>query len=73
MAGSPWNKEWCKGVLNQIRISKATLAFEKGVQEISIGELEAGLVLEKLLIYKEGAELPESYLGPPMSFYVKRR
>ncbi|MDR2922206.1 MAG: glycosyl hydrolase 115 family protein [Treponema sp.] len=65
MAGSPSDQRWCGGVLNQIRISKISLAFEKGVREISIGALEAALVLEKLLIYKEGRGPLESYLGPP--------
>jgi hypothetical protein len=71
MAGSPSDKRWCEGVLNQIRVSKIPLVFERGVQEISIGALEAALVLEKLLIYKEGREPLESYLGPPMSFCVR--
>jgi hypothetical protein len=70
MAGSPSDKEWCKGVLDQIRVSKISLAFEKGVREIALGALEAGLVLEKLLIYKEGREPLESYLGPPVSSYI---
>jgi hypothetical protein len=67
MAGSPSDKRWCYGVLNQIRIIKIPLTLEKGVQKISIGALEAALVLEKILIYKEGREPLESYLGPPGS------
>jgi hypothetical protein len=67
MAGSPSDKRWCDGVLNQIRVSKISLTFEKGVQEIAIGALNAALVLEKVLIYKEGREPLESYLGPPAS------
>jgi hypothetical protein len=66
-AGSPSDKRWCDGVLGNIRISKISLTLEKGVQEISIGALEAALVLEKVLIYKEGREPLESYLGPPSS------
>jgi hypothetical protein len=57
-------------VLDNIRISKTTLEFEQGVQKITIGALEAGLVLEKLLIYKKGSEPEKSYLGPPESYYV---
>jgi len=73
MAGSPSDKRWCDGVLNQIRISKASLAFEKGVREITIGALEAGLVLERVLIYRDGMAPLESYLGPPESFYVPQK
>jgi hypothetical protein len=70
MAGSPSDERWCDGVLNQIRVSKIPLTFEKGVQEIAIGALEAGLVLEKMLIYHDGREPLESYLGSPVSFCV---
>jgi len=67
MAGNPSDPRWCDGVLNNIRVSKIPLILEEGVQEISIGALEAALVLEKVLIYKEGREPLESYLGPPSS------
>jgi len=69
-AGSPSDKRWCEGVLNQIRVCKTLLSFEKGVREISIGALEAGLVLERVLIYAEGKAPLDSYLGPPESFHV---
>ena len=69
-AGSPSDKRWCEGVLDQIRVCKASLTFDKGVREISIGALEAGLVLERVLIYIEGKEPFESYLGPPESFFT---
>jgi len=67
MAGSPSDQRWCDGVLNNIRVSKIPLTLEDGVREISIGALEAALVLEKVLIYKEGREPLASYLGPPAS------
>jgi hypothetical protein len=67
-AGSPSDGRWCVGVLDQIRVCKAPLTFEKGVREISIGALEAGLVLERVLIYADGKAPLESYLGPPESF-----
>jgi len=77
-AGSPSDSKWCQGVLDNIRINMASFTFEKGVQEISVGVMEAGLVLERILIYKinpvvlRGKTEPLiSYLGPPESFYVK--
>jgi hypothetical protein len=66
MAGSPSDKRWCEGVLNNIRIIKIPLTLEEGVREISISALEPGLVLEKVLIYREGREPLPSYLGPPI-------
>jgi hypothetical protein len=70
MAGSFSDKRWSCGVLDQIRVCKASLTFEKGVREITIGALEAALVLERVLIYRDGRPPLESYLGPPESFYL---
>jgi len=69
-AGSPGDKDWCRGVLDNIRISKAYLTLEKGIQEISISALEAGLILERILIYRKEDSLLKSYLGPRESFFV---
>jgi len=68
-AGNPYNVKWSEGVLNNIRVNNAVLTLGKGVQEISICALEAGLILEKILIYKKGKEPLMSYLGPPESVY----
>ncbi|MCL2214121.1 MAG: glycosyl hydrolase 115 family protein [Treponema sp.] len=70
-AGDPHYNEWCQGVLDNIRISKAVFKFAKGVQEISIGAIDAGLILERILVYGKGREPLKSYLGPPESFCVK--
>jgi hypothetical protein len=70
-AGNSWDPSWCRGVLDNIRISNISFTFEKGVRELSIGALEAGLVLERILIYKKGNTLLKSYLGPPESYFVK--
>jgi len=70
-AGDPHYDNWCRGVLDNIRKSKTSLKFEKGVRELSIGAVEAGLILERILIYRQGMEPLESYLGPPESFYVR--
>jgi len=73
MAGSNSDRRWCDGVLDQIRVCGTTLALEKGTREISIGALEAGLVLERVLVYKDGNAPLESYLGPLESFFVKNK
>jgi hypothetical protein len=68
-AGSPSDARWCQGVLNNIRVTKAAFKFEKGVREITIGALEAGLVLERIVIYMKNNPPLKSYLGPLESFY----
>ena len=62
---------WSTGVLDNIRKNVATLNFEIGVQEITIGALEAGLILEKVLIYQNCNAPKASYLGPKASYIHK--
>jgi len=68
--GDHTDKVWAKGVLDNIRVSEADFSFDKGIQTITISALEAGLVLERILIYRPENKPMLSYLGPPESFYV---
>ncbi|MCL2722162.1 MAG: glycosyl hydrolase 115 family protein [Treponema sp.] len=70
-SGNPSDKRWCKGVLDNIRISKTKLNFKKGINEIYVGAMEAGLILERILIYKSENLPLKSYLGPQESFFTK--
>lgn len=63
-----WN--WCCGVLNQIRKTTVSMNFAKGEQQLTIGAMEAGVVLECIRIYKNGTSLKESYLGPEETYQV---
>ena len=69
-AGDPGDQKWCRGILDNIRKTSCELTFDSGVQDISIQPLEAGLIIERILIYKRDSTLPESYLGPIESFYT---
>ncbi len=71
--GDYWDGRWCAAALDQQHRTCVALEFGEGVQELALGALEAGTVIEKILIYKEGTCVPASYLGPQESFYVKRR
>jgi hypothetical protein len=68
-AGSPGDEKWCLGVLDNIRKSKAQIKFDEGVREITIGALEAGFILERVLIYKNDKPPVDSYLGAQESYY----
>ncbi|MDD6402222.1 MAG: glycosyl hydrolase 115 family protein [Lachnospiraceae bacterium] len=69
--GSNRDKEWCRGALDQIRVTKDTFSFEKGLTSITIGAMEAGLVLERIVIYPVDKPIKKSYLGPKESYFVK--
>ena len=66
-AGESSDERWSKGVLDQERRCSIMLPFEKGVQELTLGALEAGVVLERILIHKSTLTLPDSYMGPKES------
>lgn len=66
-AGDSGDARWSRGVLDQERRCSIILPFEKGVQELTVGALEPGVVLERLLIHKETLVIPDSYLGPEES------
>jgi len=66
-AGDHRDERWCRGVLDQIRVASLELYFEEGVQELTLGALEAGAILERIRIYDTEKRLPASYLGPELS------
>lgn len=71
-AGDCGDARWTKGVLEQERTAWTRMYFEKGVQELWIGALEAGVVPERIYVCSPGASLLESYLGPEESFWVAK-
>lgn len=58
-------KCWGIGVLNNCHFGITQHELQAGVNEITIYGVEAGLALQKLVLYK--GDLPESYLGPDES------
>lgn len=70
-AGDPENEEWSRGVIEQMHRSIVPVALQKGVNELKIYAIDAGVVLEKLLIYKEEKQRKKSCLGPVESYYKK--
>lgn len=70
-AGDNGDAKWCAGALNQEHRTGVTLFLEEGVQELVIGALEAGTVLEKILVYRKGVSVPPSYFGPEETIMSK--
>ncbi|MCR5797571.1 MAG: glycosyl hydrolase 115 family protein [Eubacterium sp.] len=58
-------KCWGAGVLNNAHFAVTKHKFEAGVNKVTVYGMEAGLGLQKMIIYKD--DLPESYLGPDES------
>lgn len=69
-AGESQDICWSRGVLDQIHVAEAVFFFEEGVQELTVGAMEAGTVLERIRIRPADQILPESYLGPEESWHT---
>ena len=70
-AGDHRDEDWCRGVLDQIRIAAVPFELASGIHRLTVGAMEAGVVLERIRIYPADRKLPESYLGPEETFYSR--
>lgn len=59
---------WSQAVTNNVHTTTSTHYLKAGTHTIRIYGLDAGLVLQKLVLSRDG--LPTSYLGPVESYYV---
>lgn len=67
-AGSYINNIWCDAVLENIHITTTVHKLSKGIHTLRFYGLDAGLVLQKLVLSK--GKLPYSYFGPEESYYI---
>ncbi len=67
----PWvSPDWAEGVLSQIHKAVASICLKQGENTISIKAMDPAVVLQKIVIAKDGVLLPDSYLGPKESYRV---
>ncbi len=66
-AGDPREPRWCAAVTDHIRKVPVEIACEAGVQTLEIGAVDPGLILERIVIYPKGMQIPQSYLGAEAS------
>ena len=71
-AGENSDSKWCTGVLVQERRIGTMVQLESGINTLGIGALEAGAVLERVVLYKKGIKKPENYFGPNDSYVVAK-
>ena len=69
IAGDYNNDPWCMGVLDNIHIMTTAHKLAKGLHVLRFHGLDAGLVMQKLVLSKD--PLPASYFGPEESYYKK--
>lgn len=63
-------EEWASGVLDHARRVTTEVTLKKGENEIFVYAGEPGVIIEKLILYPVGNQIPKSYLGPEESYFV---
>ena len=61
--GEPGCIPWEQGVLNQEHVGSTEISLKKGLNKITVFAREAGMVLERLVVYPKDIERAVSYLG----------
>ena len=68
VAGDCYEGQWCHAVEINAHICESALALSEGLHRLRFYGVDAGVVLQKLVVYRE--DLPVSYLGPAESDMV---
>lgn len=69
-AGESSDFRWALGVLNQERKVSVPVYLQEGVNVLGIGAMEAGMVLERIVLYGKDVQKSECYMGPLDSYMV---
>ena len=69
VAGTNGNESWEKAVMENIHTTTTRHRLTKGTHTLHFYGLDAGLVLQKLVLSK--GKLPNSFFGPEESFYIQ--
>ena len=64
LAGNCYNAEWNQNVLDNIRQCNVTVTLKKGENRLTVGAVDAGVVVQKIVVYPLAKPFKESYLGP---------
>lgn len=54
---------WGDAAIDQERRTSMTVFLKAGLQELTVAALEAGVILERIILYKPGCPVKKSYLG----------
>lgn len=63
--------KWGEEVLNKIRIVKAKININSGLNSLRIYGGDPNIILEKMVLYPIGKQPPNTYFGAPESYRIK--
>ena len=61
-------EQWCDGVLDNVRRIRTKLTLKEGKNCIYVHAASPNVSFDKIILWREGIQLPYSYLGPRESF-----
>ena len=64
LAGNCYNAQWNTNVLDNIRLCRLHVALQEGKNRLTVGAVDAGVIVQKLVIYPASIPIKPSYLGP---------
>ncbi|WP_349671835.1 glycosyl hydrolase 115 family protein [Lacrimispora sp.] len=65
------SRQWSKESHDNVKIFQRKVRCRKGLNILWFYHVSPNILLERIVLHPDGAELPESYLGPVESFYCK--
>jgi len=63
------SEQWMREAHDQIKITDSVIQCKEGNNRLYFYAMSPAIVLERIVIWKEGTLVPDSYLGPRESFY----
>ena len=60
--------QWTKEAYEHIKITESTVTCKKGRNRLFVYGMSPAIVIERIVLWREGMELSESYLGPKESW-----
>ena len=64
--------QWTRECYDNVKITSGKIECNKGKNVLRFYGMSPAIVLERIVIYRDGVEIPQSYLGPNESYCVKR-
>lgn len=63
--------QWTRECYDNVKITSGKIECNKGKNVLRFYGMSPAIVLERIVIYRDGVELPQSYLGPKESYCVR--
>lgn len=67
----PTCRQWSEEAHSNVKHFRCAVTCRQGVNSLRYYHVSPNLILERIVLHKQGEDIPKSYLGPKESFFVK--